>query len=131
MNSTIVTDNDVEILVALVPTGEPLVWVIDEDCLYDLPVKDEYVDMFLNFNTIHDVSSEYPDHIGIAIRFIKNDSWSYDFLTSEYFGSILLSNPEVINLKDYPYGGYVRSPYAKFDGTKFIIFDQDVTGMIP
>jgi hypothetical protein len=131
MDSIVVTDNDVEILVAIVPTGEPLVWVIDGDCLYDLPVKDEYVDMFLNFNTIYDVSEEYPDHNGIAVRFIKNDYWSYDFLTSEYFGSVLLSDPEILNLNDYPYGAYVRSPYAQFDGTKFIILDQDMSGLIP
>lgn len=128
--STIVNDVDIEAKLR----GEistPLVWVIDEDCLYDIPVKDIYVPMFLSSDTIEDVSSEYPDHYGIAVRFIKNEEFSYDFLTSEYFGSILLSNPLVLDLRDYPYGRYVSSPHARFDGEKFILLNQDSTHLMP
>ena len=112
------------------PPGKGLVWTIDEECLYDLPVKLEYVDIFLSNDIIEDKSSEYPDHEGIVVRFIKNDI-AYDFATSEYFGSILLSDPVVLDLADYPYGRYVQSPYAKFDGQKFIILNRDTTDLMP
>jgi hypothetical protein len=60
---------------------------------------------------------------------MKNGEELADFLCSEYLGSILLSEPQLINLFDYPYGRYVASPNAKFDGEKFIILDQDVTNL--
>jgi hypothetical protein len=111
--------------------GEALVWIIDGDCLYDLPLKKEYVDMFINHDAIQDISLEYPNHDGLAVRIIKDENIICDFLTSEYFGSILLSNPLVLFLKDYPYGRYVISPHAKFDGEKFIILDQPMDGLLP
>jgi hypothetical protein len=128
--NTVITDQDVEVKLP----GEkssPLVWVIGEDCLYDLPVKEAYVEMFLSSDSAEDASAEYPEHEGIAVRFTKNTEVLYDFLTSEYFGSILLSSPLVLDLRDYPYGRYVMSPYAKFDGEKFIITNQDVTELAP
>lgn len=129
MIKNIITDNDIEVVVGEI--GEPLVWVIDGDCLYDLPLKNDYVDIFLLENNVEDVSNEYPEHQGIAVRFLKDQNIAYDFLTSEYFGSILLSNPVVLNLKDYPYGRYVVSPHAKFDGEKFIILNRDTTDLMP
>lgn len=111
--------------------GVPIVWVIDGDCLYDLPVWKEYEDMFFNSDEVIDISSEYPEHDGITIRFIKNGTIVNELQTTEYFGSILLSNPLVLNLGDYPYGRYVMSPNAKFDGEKFIITDRDVSGLLP
>lgn len=111
--------------------GVPLVWVIDGDCLYDLPIWKEYEDMFLNSDEVVDISSEYPEHNGTTVRFIKNGEIINELQTSEYFGSILLSNPLVLNLGDYPYGRYVVSPNAKFDGEKFIITNRDVTGFLP
>ena len=111
--------------------GKALVWIIDGDCLYDIPVKNEHVSMFLKFDSLEDVSNEYPSHEGIAVRFIKDQMIIDDLLTSEYFGSILLSSPEVLDLCEYPYGRYVRSPYAKFDGEKFDILDMDTTGLMP
>jgi len=109
--------------------GTPLVWVIDGDCLYDLAVKLEYVPMFTESDEILDVSDEYPDHDGITIRFIKNGKVVEEFQTSEYFGSIILSEPQVLSLFDYPYGHFVQSPNAQFDGKKFIITDRDITAM--
>lgn len=111
--------------------GVALVWVIDGDCLYDIPTYQEYADMFLSADQVIDISSDYPDHDGITIRFMKNDTIVDELQTSEYFGSILLSDPLVINLLDYPYGRYVISPDAKFDGEKFIITDRNVTGYLP
>jgi hypothetical protein len=39
----------------------------------------------------------------------------------------LLSEPQVESLLKYPYGVYVQSPNASFDGEKFIITNRDVT----
>ena len=107
--------------------GDALVWIIDGDCLYDIPVISKHVSMFTDSDSILDVSEEYPDHDGITVRFTKNAEIVEDFQTSEYFGSILLSNPQVESLLKYPYGKYVISPNATFDGEKFIITDRDVT----
>jgi hypothetical protein len=107
--------------------GDALVWIIDGDCLYDIPVLAEYLTMFTDSDEVLDVSEQYPDHDGITVRFIKNGITVEDFQTSEYFGSILLSSPQVESLQKYPYGKYVLSPDAKFDGEQFIITDRDVT----
>lgn len=109
--------------------GDALVWIIDGDCLYDLPVLAEHVPMFTDYDDVLDVSEEYPDHDGITVRFIKNTD-EIDFHTSEYFGNILLSNPQIESLIKYPYGKYVESPYAKFDGEKFIVTNRDLTGYL-
>lgn len=111
--------------------GVPLVWIIDGDCLYDLPLSQEHSEIFLNHDEVIDISNEYPDHDGITVRFIKNGNIIDDLQTTEYFGSILLSSPTVLDLRDYPYGRYVQSPNAKFDGEKFIITDRDITGYMP
>jgi len=109
--------------------GVPLVWVIDGDCLFDLAVEVEYVPMFTQFDEVIDVSNEYPNHDGITVRFIKDAETIEDFQTSEYFGSILLSSPQVLSLFDYPYGHFVQSPNAQFIGEQFIITDRDVTSL--
>lgn len=111
--------------------GQALVWVIDGDCLYDLPLNKNYAGMFLATTDILDVSNEYPDNEGITVRLINNGVTLEDFNTSEYFGSILLSSPQILDLADYPYGRYVQSPNAQFDGEKFIILNQDVTDFLP
>ncbi|MEI7674869.1 MAG: hypothetical protein WCI60_03990, partial [bacterium] len=101
------------------------------DCVYDLPVSKENSLLFLETTHASDVSAEYPDHDGLTIRLFKNKEILNDFQTTEFFGSILLSNPLVVNTLDYPYGRYVYSPHAKFDGEKFIILDVDVTNKPP
>jgi hypothetical protein len=111
--------------------GVALVWVIDGECLYDIPVWQEYSDMFLTSEEVIDISSEYPDYAGITIKFIKNSETVGELQTSEYFGSILLSNPTVLKLSDYPFGRYVQSPNALFDGEKFVITNRDMTGLLP
>lgn len=111
--------------------GNALVWIIDEQCLYDLPLNHEYANMFLSITDTEDVSSQYPENDGITVRLMKESQVIEDFNTSEYFGSILLSDPLVLSLLDYPYGRYVRSPYALFDGEKFVILDRDVSEMMP
>jgi hypothetical protein len=128
-------DKDLEYVagndVALGVTGVALVWVIDGDCLYDIPTWKPYADMFLNHDEVIDVSDQYPDLSGTTVQFKKDGQVIDEVNTSEYFGSILLSNPTVLNLADYPYGRYVQSPHAKFDGEKFIITNRDVSGFLP
>ena len=64
-------------------------------------------------------------------RFLKNGAVIDELQTSEYFGSILLSNPLVLNLAEYPYGRYVISPHATFDGEKFTITNRDMSELLP
>lgn len=111
--------------------GIPLVWVIDGECLYDIPTWSTYKEMFMSSDTIIDVSQSYPNHDGITVRFFKDGSMVNELQTSEYFGSILLSNPLVLDLRDYPYGRYVQSPNATFDGEKFTITNRDMAELIP
>lgn len=111
--------------------SKALVWVIDQDCLYDSVVSPQLLPAFLEHDNTIDVSQEYPEHNGIVVRFIKNNEILLDLKASEYFGSILLSNPEVIDLAKYPYGKHVTSPYAKFDGEKFIILGMNENDISP
>lgn len=111
--------------------GVALVWVIDTQCLYDLPLSAEHAAVFTGYDEVLDVSSEYPDHEGVTVRFVKNGQPLEEFQTSEYFGSILLSEPQVLNLADYPYGRYVQSPNALFVDGQFVILERDTSGLEP
>lgn len=124
------TDNNINFVHNGV-NGIALVWVIGEDCLYDLPLSVEHAQIFLDTDEVLDISEEYPDHDGITVRLIKDGIVLEDFQTSEYFGSILLSNPQVLNLTDYPYGLYVSSPNAKFINNQFVLTDRDMNGLVP
>lgn len=123
------TDKDIEF-----PEGSPidqsiaLVWVIDGQCLYDIPLLNSHANMFLNNDQVVDISYQYPQHDGITVEFIKNAEVIEQFQTSEYFGSILLSSPQVVDLEKYANGRYVVSPNATFDGQKFTITNRDMTG---
>lgn len=125
-----INDNSIEFN-HLLGKGKALVWVIDGECLYDLPLNHHYADMFLSMTEAIDISDEYPDHDGITVRLMSNENHLEDFQTSEYFGSILLSNPLVLDLSKYAYGRYVESPHARFDGEKFIILSQDASNLMP
>jgi hypothetical protein len=111
--------------------GVPLVWVIDEQCLYDLPLYKEHASIFLDATEVVDISAQYPEHDGITVRFLKDGVLLDEFQTNEYFGSILLSEPLVLNLLHYPYGMFVESPNALFKDNKFVILDRDVTDEEP
>lgn len=124
------TDKDIIFNFSGTP-GVPLVWIINGDCLYDLPLSQEHAQIFLQHDSVVDISENYPEHDGLTVRFIKNNETLEELQTTEYFGSILLSDPTVLDLRDYPYGRYVESPNAKFDGEKFIITNRDVTGYMP
>jgi hypothetical protein len=122
------TDLDIEFTYNGVQ-GIALVWVIDGDCLYDLPLSVEHAEIFMATDEVQDISSEYSEHEGMVVRLLEQGETKLELMTTEYFGSILLSNPQVLNLLDYPYGDYVVSPFAKFDGEKFIILNKDVTNL--
>lgn len=106
--------------------GAPLVFVIDGECLYDFVVTSYGVELFTKNKGILDLSFEYPDYAGTTVQITKENDEIEIYQTSEYFGSILLSNPTVVSLVDYPYGHYVISPDATFDGTKFNIKNTTV-----
>ena len=111
--------------------GYALAWIIDEDCVETLTLNKEYAEMFILCNNIIDISDQYPEHGGITVRLIKDDTVINDFQTSEYFGSILLSNPVVVSLHDYPYGAYVSPNNAKFINNNFIINDKNMDELTP
>jgi len=124
------TDKDIE-FIPDTPLDQSiaLVWVIDSQCLYDLALLNLHANMFLNNDQVIDISAQYPEHNGITVRFMKNGNVLEDFQTSEYFGSVLLSSPQLVDLDIYPYGRYVVSPDAQFDGEKFIILNRDMEGL--
>ena len=109
--------------------GAPLVFVIDGECIYNSLFAEEGVNLFTKNIGISDISSEYPDHDGYTLRIIKENSEPEIFQTSELFGSILLSNPTVVNAAKYPYGHYAvaTDASADFDGEKFIIKNLSVS----
>lgn len=127
----ILTDIDIEFVHTGEVNGVPLVWVIDGDCVYDLPLSQEHAAIFLDHDTVTDISADHPDHDGIVVTLSKNGNVLLTLATTEYFGSVLLSSPTVLDLRSYPYGRYVESPHAKFDGEKFIITNRDVTNLAP
>ena len=109
----------------------PLVWVIDTQCLYDLPVSQEHAAIFIEADEVQDVSDSYPEHDGVTVRFLKAGQVLEELQTTDYFGSILLSSPLVLNLGDYPYGMYVMSPNALFVDNQFVILETDMTELEP
>jgi hypothetical protein len=111
--------------------GVPLVWVIDTQCVYDLPLYAGHATIFQEADEVVDISADYPEHDGITVRFLKEGVVLEELQTTEYFGSILLSNPLVLNLMDYPYGMYVESPNALFVNNEFVILDTDMTQLEP
>jgi hypothetical protein len=111
--------------------GVPLVWVIETQCVYDLPLSVEHAAIFTEATEVVDISENYPEHEGVTVRLLKEGIVLEELQTSDYFGSILLSDPQVLNLLDYPYGMYVSSPNALFVNGEFVILETDMTGLEP
>jgi hypothetical protein len=123
-----ITDNDIKYVYDPESLrGAPLTFVIDGNCLYDFTVSEYGFDLFTKNKGISDISIEYPEHDGTTVKIIKENDEIEIYQTNEYFGSILLSGPTVVNLLDYPYGHHVTSPDASFDGEKFIIKNRTVS----
>lgn len=129
--SSPLTDVDLEYFYDKDKPAIALVWVIDGQCLYDAALLVEYAEAFLSANEVVDISSDYPEHEGLVVRLLKDEETLLELKTSEYFGNILLSNPQVLKLLDYPYGRYVISPHATFDGEKFIPEGRDLESLSP
>jgi len=110
--------------------GAALVFVIDGECLYNFNATLPGVDLFTKNKGITDISSDYPEHNGSTLKIIKENDEVEVYQTDEYFGSILLSNPTVLDLADYPYGYYVGANNASFDGTKFNLKNRTVVQML-
>jgi hypothetical protein len=111
--------------------GIPLVWVIDTECLYDLALSQEHAAIFTEADKVVDISEDYPEHEGVTVRFLKEGQVLEELQTSEYFGSVLLSGPQVLSLADYPYGMYVSSPNALFVDGQFVILETDMSQLKP
>lgn len=116
------TDDQIEFIYQGVK-GVALCWVIDQDVVYDYGLSVEHSKIFLEADEVIDISDQYPDHDGITVRFMKNGEILEELQTSEYFGSVLLSNPLVVDMDKYPYGKYAFALQSKFDGEKFILTD--------
>jgi hypothetical protein len=126
-----INDQDIEYVHIENKYGYPLAWVVDGECVYTLPLNKEYADVFLNCNSAEDVSHSYPEHDGLTVRLLKDSEELEVLQTSEYFGSVLLSNPLVINLYDYPYGEYVEPNEATFIDNQFTLKRDDMSILDP
>ena len=104
------------------PGGAPLAFVIEEDVLYTIPASKLGADLFLDFTDATDISDNFPENDGITIKFMNNEVELETLHTSEYFGSILLSNPKVINLVKHK-RGYATGEPAKFIDNEFYVLD--------
>lgn len=126
-----INDQDIEYVHIKNKYGYPLAWIIDEECVYTLPLNKEYAEIFLKCNNAEDLSDSYPDHNGLTVKLLKDNEELEIIQTSEYFGSILLSNPLVVNLYDYEYGEYVEANEAQFINNQFILKREDMSLLNP
>jgi hypothetical protein len=99
--------------------GIAIGFVIEEDLVYDIPAWKTFYDLLISSDSMLDVSQEYPEHSGITIAIIKNGERVEIFQTSEYFGSVLLSNPLILDMSQYSNGANVVTP-SKFINNEFV-----------
>jgi hypothetical protein len=116
------TDTDLEFVYSGTP-GVALVWVIGEDCVYDEAMTTEHAEIFLKTNNVKNITPLDAMPETMVVELYKDNDLLETLTTSDYFGSILLSNPIVLNLADYPNGRKVESPHAKFIDNDFLILD--------
>jgi hypothetical protein len=116
-----VTDASVEYFYSPDVPGIAFAFVIDGEVLYTAPVWSTFGQILLDATGFRDVSSEHIEHNGMTIEILIDDQVVETWQTTEYVGSILLSNPLILDLSKYENGGYVEDLKASFDGIKFII----------
>lgn len=105
--------------------GVPLSFIINEENLYDIALSKNNSLLFLNASEFIDNSYKYPEHNGIVIGILnKSGDTVEEFFTSEYFGSILLSNPLIVNYLCHAYGRYAESLKSKFIDYDFVIYNR-------
>lgn len=100
----------------------PLAFIIEEDVLFTYPFNERGANLFLNFTDAIDVSDDFPENDGITIKFMNNETELETLHTSEYLGSILLSNPKVVNLLNHK-RGYATGEPANFINNEFYVLD--------
>jgi hypothetical protein len=116
-----VTDASIDYIYSPETPGIGVAFVIDREVLYTAPVWATFGQKLLDATEFRDVSSEYIEHNGMTIEILIDDQVVETWQTTEYAGSILLSNPLILDLSKYENGGYVEDLKASFDGTKFTI----------
>ena len=116
-----VTDASIDYTYSPEIPGMPIALVIDGEVLYTAPVWSSFGQILLDATEFRDVSSTYPTHDGITIEILSNEEVIETWQTSEYVGSILLSEALILDLSQYENGLHVEDLKASFDGTKFII----------
>jgi hypothetical protein len=84
--------------------GVPLGWIIDNTCVHSLPIQRKYVNIFLNHDSVIEIINNDSLDNSIHLKFLKNNKILEEIEVSEKFGSILLSNPTVINLSFHKFG---------------------------
>lgn len=99
--------------------GVAIGFVIGKDLVYDLPAWKTFFDMLIEMDDVIDISEQYPEHNGLTVQFMKNNKILEKFQTTEYFGSVLLSNPLIVDLNQYENGDSVITP-AKFINNVFV-----------
>jgi hypothetical protein len=110
--------------------GSALAFIISEDVVYDAPFYNWAADMFLRADSFVEIPQDNPTD-KIIVSIMENDIELDQLETTEYFGSILLSNPMIKDLNAYPYGRYVISPNAKFVNNEFVVLDMNTEGLPP
>ncbi len=107
-----------------------LAFIIGEDVVYDAPFYDWAADMFLRADSFIEVTQETQSD-KIIVSILENNVELDQLETTEYFGSILLSNPTIKDLNSHAYGRYVISPNAKFINNEFVVLDMVTDGLPP
>jgi len=110
--------------------GSALAFIIDEDVVYDAPFYNWAADMFIRADSFVEISQDNATD-SIVISILENEVELDQLQTTEYFGSILLSNPTIKDLNAYPYGRYVIAPNAKFVNNEFVVLDMSTEGLPP
>ena len=116
-----VTDASIDYLYSPEIPGMPIALVIDGEVLYTAPVWSTFGQILLDATGFRDVSSTYPEHAGITLEILSNEEVIETWQTTEYVGSIILSNALILDLSKYENGDNVEDLKASFDGVKFII----------
>lgn len=110
--------------------GVPLGWVIDNNLLYTLSLEEENALLFLDIKNIEDITLESENTAGITLKITDSNDSITIFQTSEYFGSILLSSPTVVNLLKHN-RGWMAFPPAQFINNSFVFNDERDNNEMP
>jgi hypothetical protein len=116
-----VTDRSIQYFYSPEVLGIPIALVIDGEVLYTSAVWGTFGQLLLDATGFRDVSSTYPEHVGMTVEILSGEEVVETWQTTEYVGSILLSDPLILDIGQYENKEYVDDLKATFDGTKFII----------